>query len=328
MKPLLFASLLTTLFFGVTTEASAIDIKPLIIEEVVQPRDAITREISLTNDGSSKAFVYATVNEITLGTDGAIKEFEAPVMSDRTKTVTSWIEISRGRIEIYPGDTVTVPVTFRINPFAETGEYYAFLGFVSTNKRPTAEAIALRGDADGVVVNLEVGSTLVESFSVNTVDTSRLLTDPASSQVSVTLTNEGDLPIAPMGEVIFYNARGLEVGAVDLNEQGTEIPAGENTIFRLPIDIPNDFGRYRASVQVAHDNVSIQDATEFYVLPLPVLLLLFGVLVAVSLLFTILIKRSLSEPDHSHHEGDEIPLYDNTGSKTTYDADHDITVSK
>lgn len=329
MKKILLATLAVFVFASDSFTAFAgVAIQPIIIEESVQPRDAITREVSLTNESDTRTNVYATVNEITLGPNGLIKEFEAPVMSDRTQTVTSWIEVSRGRITIDPGETVTVPVTFRINLNAKPGEYYAYIGFVPTNKRPTAEAIALAGDADGIVVNLDVISTATESFSVNAVDTSRLLIDNSTAQIAVALSNDGDLPIAPVGEVIFYNARGLEVGAVDLNDSRYEIPAGENTVFTLPIDIPDNFGRYRATVNVAHENVSILDSTEFYHLPLPMLLLLFGALIGLSLIFTFLIKRSLNEPAYSSHEGDDIPLYDNTGNKTTQEADHDITLSK
>jgi hypothetical protein len=69
------------------------------------------------------------------------------------------------------------------------------------------------------------------------------------------------------------------------------------------------------------------DATEFYVLPLPILLGLLVTLVGIAGLLTILIKRTLRE-SYDDEDGMHIPLYDNTGVTSANAANHDITISK
>lgn len=310
----------------VTPVFAEVGVRPMLIEETVQPRDSITRDITLSNPTDRKLIVFATVNEISLGAEGEIKSFVSPVMTDRTNTVTSWIEITRGRIELEAGETKQVPLKLQIHPYAEEGEYYAFIGFVATSKRAAAEAVALNGEADGVILNIEVSSTDVESFSVNTIDTSRVMLNPSAQTVLVGISNDGDLPISPNGEVIFYNSRGVEIGAVPLNEAKTTIESGSQTVFELPINIPSDFGRFRASVNVAHENVSIKDGTEFYVLPWPVLIGLLVILLGISGSLTFLIRRSLVDHDSEYFDGHEITLFDNTGATTAQEADHDISL--
>lgn len=320
---------LCLLFLSGTPALADVSVQPLLIDEQVLPRDAVTRTITLTNQTDRKQIVFATVNEITLGADGGVKEFISPMMTDRTDTVTSWIEITRARIELDPGESEEVPLTLRIHPFAAAGEYYAYIGFVPTNKRPTAEAVALAGDAAGVVLSVEVTSTAQESFSVHTVSADRLMVDPASELVTVGITNDGDLPIAPQGEIIFYNARGQEISAEPFNLEAVAVASGEQREFQVPITIPTDFGRYRAAVSVAHENVSISDATQFYVLPLPWLLGLLGLLLAITLTLTLLIKRSLHHVEGGDfHDGFHIPLHDNTRAQTDRSVAYEETLSE
>jgi hypothetical protein len=69
------------------------------------------------------------------------------------------------------------------------------------------------------------------------------------------------------------------------------------------------------------------DATQFYVLPIPVLIGLLVFLLGLSTILTILIRRSLVEPEDDI-EGVSIPLFDNTGGNSSATADHDITIAK
>src|SRR6056297_3143851 len=93
--------LLLVIALPLHVSAADLSIRPFLIDVTMVPRESTTETIVIENNYSDrKATVYATVNEITVGTDGAIKEFMTPVMTDRTNTVTSWIEIQRGRIVI------------------------------------------------------------------------------------------------------------------------------------------------------------------------------------------------------------------------------------
>ncbi len=95
-----------------TAWAGSLSIRPFLIDMTVAPREIVTEDVVLVNQTNNKLNVYATVNEITVGSEGKIKDFIAPIMDDRTQSITSWVEITRGRIELAPGETKTVPLTF------------------------------------------------------------------------------------------------------------------------------------------------------------------------------------------------------------------------
>ena len=190
--------------------ASEFTVRPFLVDRVVEPRDIVTDTVLLTNDNQSRKYVvYATVNEISVDTAGEIKEFVSPVMTDRTNTVTSWIEVTRGRIEIPPGEKKEVPLTLHINPFAEPGVYHVFVGFVPAPNRPTAEAVALKGEADGVLVKITVADKREDSMKITSFLIDRFVTGEENREVDVVVENKGDIASAPKGEVVFYNSRGV-----------------------------------------------------------------------------------------------------------------------
>ena len=113
---------------------------PLAIDEKVQPRDIITKEITITNTGTTPVTIYPTVNNISLKEGGDIEAFLAPVESDKSTSLASWTEISRLGINLRIGETRKIPVTFRISPTAVPGTYHTFLGFADGGNRDEAEA--------------------------------------------------------------------------------------------------------------------------------------------------------------------------------------------
>lgn len=309
------------------TLEAAVSVRPFLLEEVVEPRSIVTKEIQLTNQLNRKITVYATVNEIALGIDGDIKEFIAPVMTDRTNTVTSWIEIGRGRIEINPGETVTVPATIRVHPLAQPGDYYAFIGFFATNKRFEAEAAALRGDASGTIVKVSIADTTNESLRIKGFYIDRLVVRPDSEMVVIEVENLGDVPLTPAGEIVFYSANGAELTAVPINTEKTT-SVDPNTIATLTVPLPSgtSVGRVKANaiLEYGKQRATLYDSTYFYMVPLPYLLIALGALGALTILLIIVLYRS--HRDEYDSDGDEVPLYVKNGHDGAA-KDHDITIT-
>lgn len=322
-------SLVFSVVLAVTpmTLDAAVSVRPFLLEEVVEPRSIVTKEIQLTNQLNRKITVYATVNEIALGVDGDIKEFIAPVMTDRTNTITSWIEIGRGRIEINPGETVTVPATIRVHPLAKPGDYYAFIGFFSTNKRFEAEAAALRGDASGTIVKVSIADTTNESLRIKGFYIDRLVVRPDSETVVIEVENLGDVPLTPSGEIVFYGANGAEVAAVPINSDKVT-SVDPNTIAELTVSLPSNttLGRVKANaiLEYGKQRATLYDSTYFYMVPLPYLLIALGALGVFTLFLVLLLYRSHKEEYDG--DGDEVPLYVKSGHDGTA-KDHDITIT-
>jgi hypothetical protein len=324
--PTLFLFCLLFPSIGVANE---ITIRPFLIDETVEARDVLTRTITLTNQYQDrKLVVFATVNEISVDSAGEIKEFITPVMTDRTNTVTSWVEISRGRIELEPGATIEVPLTLRIHPYVKYGEYHVFIGFVPESTRPEAEKIALQGEAGGVIVKVTVADDIQESLRVGGFLIDRFVIVESDRNVSIKVRNDGELPSTPSGEVIFYNSKGEEVAAIPVNTSGTVVAPGEEITLSEKLPIENDLGRYKANLDLKYgvnQKASLADTTFFYSLPLQLVLFIFFGILIITLFVTLLFKRVFME-EKDDEDAQSVVMY----VKDTHDAkpkDHDIDLT-
>ncbi len=309
---ILFTVIFSTLVIPAFVFASEITIRPFLIDVELSARDTYEEVITLSNDYQTrKAVLYATVNEISVDAGGEIKEFTSSVMTDRTNTVTSWIEISRGRVEIPAGESAEVPLTVRVHPNAEPGEYHAFIGMVEAANRTIAEAIALSGDAEGVILKVVVSDEREDGMKIAGFLIDRFITSEKSRTIDIQLENTGDFTSIPSGEVIFYDARGVEVESVPVNQERVAIAPGEAVVIQSAVPLQGGFGKYKANVSLEYgDNqkASLYDTTYFYLMPMHVLAIAFFGVLIVSLLITHLLRRSLVTQDYDD-DGDEVMMY-------------------
>jgi len=310
--------------------ANDISIRPFLIDNTMVARESADETIVLTSEYENrKSIVYATVNEITVGTNGEIKEFISPVMTDRTNTVTSWIEITRGRIELMSGESVEIPLTIKVHPFAEPGEYHAFIGFVETKKRADAESIAMRGDADGVIVKITVADERVDSMRITNMTVDRFVTDTNTQDITVTIENSGDIASAPGGEIIFYNNRGAEVSAVFVNNEDLTVQPNSSRTFAATIPIEDGFGRFKANANLSYgqnQTASLFDSVGFFMLPLYYLYIAIALLLLLLILLYVLARRS-QDGQMAADAGDDVAVFIRDGHNPN-PKHHDIDLSK
>ena len=322
--------LLLVIALPLPVSAADLSIRPFLIDVTMVPRESTSETILIENTFSDRnATVYATVNEITVGTDGAIKDFVTPVMTDRTNTVTSWIEISRGRTVIPPNESAEIPLKISTHPFAEPGEYHVFIGFVSASKRYIAEETALRGDAEGVIVKITVADERTDAMRITSMQVDRIVSREDERKVEITIENSGDIESAPSGELVFYDGRGREVIAVPVNETGESISPNSEKTFTAIIPFSDDIGRFKANVNLLYgenQRASLYDTTSFFMLPLHYLLMLIGFF-TVLIIILVLIMRSRRSDYVSTEDGDEVSMYVRDGHVAN-PQDHDIDLSK
>jgi hypothetical protein len=312
-----------------TIFAAGIDVRPFLIDVEMLPRDSTTHTITLKNNyPTRKAVLYATVNEISIDSAGEIKEFVSPVMTDRTNTVTSWIEISRGRLEVLPSESIEIPLSIKVHPYAEPGVYHVFIGLVEASKRHVAESVAMAGDADGVIVKIVIADTRKDSMRISRFLIDRFVTGEASKTFSVEVENMGDLPSVPSGEVIFYDSRGVEVDNIAL-QSSEPIAPGETKSLTADVPLQNNLGRYKANVSLSYgssQSASLYDTTYFYMLPWNILLMVFLGITVVSLVVTLLLRRALFA-NRIDEDGEEVVMYVKDGHEPK-PQDHDIDLKK
>lgn len=320
----MFILLLSPLSFVFAGEYS---VRPFLFDVVAQPRDVVTETVILTNESEYRKYVvYATVNEISLDAEGEIKEFVSPVMTDRSNTVTSWIEVTRGRIEIPPGEKKEVTLTLRINPAAETGEYQAFVGFVPAANRPKAESIAMNGEADGVIVKVTIADQRKDSMKIAGFQIDRFITGEDNREIDVVIENMGDIASAPTGEIIFYDSRGVEIDATPFNTEGIEVPPGEVVTLKGTVPVKDSLGRFKANISLEYggnQRAALFDTASFYLMPLHLLIMMFGVILVGAIIVTFMFKRAFMSDQEDDEDGDSVMMYVREGHDPN-PQDHDI----
>ncbi len=330
MKKIVFCLFLLAAMHAATTHAATHSVSPLLIEQSVVPRDGFSEMVTVRNLSSHKIFVYPTVNEIVLGTNNEIKEFISPVMSDQTTSVTSWIEVDRGRVEVLPGEAVEIEVRFKINPNAVPGNYYAFVGFPEASKRYLAEEKVMSGTAPGVVVRLSLPQTMNQSLRLSGFTAERFVFDDTRRELTVALLNTGDTTTVPNGEIILYNARGDEVAAIPVNTSGQTISPGASKNFELAIPEAVALGKYKAFLSIdygAGQRAAIYDTIYFTVLPLWWIIITFVTLLSLTIVLSVWYHRR-SNPQSSSVETDihsDVALYVRD-TITSSPKDHDINL--
>ena len=320
------------ILFGNTplAEASGVTISPLLVDLELEAREVTTTEVTLTNDTERKVVLFATVNEVAVDTTGEVKEFVSPVMTDRTNTVTSWLEITRGRIEIEPGETKKIPLTVRVHPYADFGEYFAFIGFVEAPKRPEAEAVALAGNANGVILKIDLADTRVESLRISGFLVDRFIINENKRGIEVEIENVGDTNTTPTGEIIFYNSRGEEVSSLPFNESKEEIAAGEKRVLVLEVPFTDKLGRFKANLALEYGNdqtATVFDTAQFFMIPLRIVVMSIFSIMAAAILITFLLRKIFYEESYDSEDGTVLPLYVRT-DRDHNEKDHDIHITK
>jgi len=309
--------------------AATYSVKPLLINHELEKRDIIQEVITLTNHESRTIRIFPTVNEVAVTEGGAIQNFVEPSMADRTTSITSWLEISRARLELAPGETKELTLTIRVNPDVAAGEYHAFVGFPEGPNRDEAQRRVYEGIAPGTVVRVGVDKVQNQFLRLEKFVVERFVKNSTEGEISYTLRNPGTDPVVPKGEIIFYDNNGSEVSAIDVNTEGVVIAGGKEAVFLQ--EIPNEMkmGKYKAFLSVEygeHQSASVHDTAFFYVLPLTTILIIFAVVLVIAILFALYIHRKYDGEIDSGDGAEEVSLFIRQGVSES--KEHDIDLSK
>jgi len=303
-------------------------VSPILIDHELEKRDIIEEKITLTNKGEGVIRIFPTVNEVSVNEGGSVMGFVEPSMVDRTNSITSWLEIGRGRIELQPNETKEVTLTIRVNPEVGPGEYHAFVGFPEGSNRPEAEQLVYGGQAQGTVVRIGVEKVQNQFLRLEKFTVDKFIKDPSKGEVSFTLQNPGDDPVVPKGEVIFYDNGGIEVHSISINASSTVVESGKSTSFIEKVPPEMKIGKYKALLSVEygeHQTASLHDTVFFYVMPLWQLSILFIIILVFAIALALFLHRR-----YDVYEDDEgiaaVAMY--IRESRSESKDHDIDLSK
>ena len=270
-----------------------IAVSPTIIDQKAEARDILELSVKITNNTSSKVNLYPIVNDISI-TEGR-QEFLEPSLLDKSTSLARWIQISRGVIELRPGEAKEIPFSVHVNLNAKPGKYYAVITFAQGSTRVEAEAKALKLNQPQVLLNIEVEEHIVERAQIQKFQTEKnfFLNFPVKFLLGI--ENTGNREIKPVGSIHIYNRRGEEVGSVDVNRDLAAIVPQAYNLFENLWQSKKGFGQYKAVLAAEYGNEEkrdLQDTIYFWVLPWQFLIFFGGGLIALIILLSWLIFKN------------------------------------
>ncbi len=325
--------LLFLLFFALgnppSVNASNYAVTPLVLDHDLEKRDIVTEMITVANNSDRIVRIYPTVNEIALDAGGSVAEFVEPSMSDRTTSITSWLSIARGRLELQPHEVKEIALTIKVNPDVVPGEYHAFVGFPEGSNRPDAEKKVYEGNVPGTVVRIGVDTEQNQFLRLERFAVERFVKDPAEGSIQYVLSNPGDDPVVPHGEIIFYDNHGTEVSALPVNPEGAAVEPNQEHAFTSTVSGDLKMGKYKAFLSVEygeHQTASVHDTAFFYVLPLQYVIALFISVLVLAIGAALFVHRKFDMGSDDDDGADEVALFIRSGRSEN--KDHDIDLSK
>jgi hypothetical protein len=228
-----FASRITVLiftaFFLTPMHVSALSVNPAIHDIEIDPSQTQTLNITLENDEAiTQTYVIGIQKFIPQGEFGQ-QRFLDP--SD-TSGLPEWMFVERPEVTLEAGRSATLPVTIRIPSDAKSGGYYAAL-FLS-QKQSSNEQVAMLPRI-GILFFVRVNGPAIEKLSFNdfAVDS-----DDAYEHLPVgfrtSLTNEGNVHLAPEGMISVKNMFGSTVAKIQINPDAAKILPDSHRVF-LPV---------------------------------------------------------------------------------------------
>ncbi len=280
--PRLFLGVLCAMFLFPSMVFSAdISVSPSVIDKEGKPRDIVKGEIILKNLTNRKITVFPDVRDFAKDAGPS--------------SMTSWVELSRGVVEIDPGGSRSVPYLLHINYDAKPGHYHAVMWFGTGSFRSEAESHPERSAE--ILMNVKVLDDAIERLQLATFVPDRQIFPTEETQFSFGLQNTGNRLIAPGGNLRIFDRRGREIAVVPVNEDRKFITPEGKELLAAAWNAEGMFGRYKAVLDLEYggQQKQITDTTFFWVLPWGKTLSLFtGVSVAIVVVTILLHSRAES----------------------------------
>ena len=150
-------------FFVRADSTADLTVTPVVVDEKSKARDILKENVTITNASKRKLMLYPSVNDVKR-VEGQEAFVSAQNAEDHKGSLANWVELSRGVVELSPGESREIPFVIRVSLNALPGTYHADVSFFEGSTREEAEA---RNPLAVVTVNTEVQADIKESMQLN-----------------------------------------------------------------------------------------------------------------------------------------------------------------
>lgn len=273
-------------------EAGGLSISPQIIDVKAKARDILEYDVKIKNNSDRRVTMYVLVYDLSPVNNSY--EIVAPDKLDKTTSITRWVNISRGAVELDPGQETSRKLTVEVNLRAKPGKYYAKIVFSRGRNITIAKENFEKSNQLELLLNIEVVENIVEKAQIQEFKALKnvFLTSPAVFNFSV--NNSGNRDISPRGYLYIYNRKNQEVAKLPANPDSRAIKPEENGQFAVSWDQGRSLGKFKAKLELEYGQKERHDLNEtlyFWSLPWRLAAIFGSGLLFVIVILTILIFR-------------------------------------
>jgi hypothetical protein len=306
IKTLLLFLLLIIIFpfSPVSAQSVGIKISPVIIEDLVEPGQVLSKIISVTNQSSDSKKLFVYLRDFK----GEGEEGEAKLIipgSEEGSFLASWITVTNESIDFQPFEEKNIPFTVTIPAETGPGGYYGALVIateppkLNMDSEDKGAALAISQQTASLLL-LKVKGDIREDADIREFITDKSLYNaPFDIEFTARVQNRSNVHIKPAGFISITNFFDKEIIRLDFNEKGSNILPDSFRKYRNNWQGTKGFGRYKASLVLSYGTAttlggagmqSMTSANYFWIIPWKTILLVFVGIIFLLSLFWLLLK--------------------------------------
>ncbi len=241
-------------------------VMPVVVDEKAKARDILKKTITITNTSQRKLNLYPVVNDVRpeVGQEAFVSSQGG---DDEKASLANWLEISRGVIDLNPGESKEIPFVIRVSLNALPGTYHADISFFAGSTLAEAQG---RNPLGVITVNTEVQADIKEVMQLNKFITDGFFFSGDDVLFNYQLENIGNQELKPKGEIRIYDRKGREVASIPVNPEGKTFTPEQAAQLASAWSAAEGFGKFKAFLNVDYGNNqsgSLQDTVFFWIIP-------------------------------------------------------------
>jgi hypothetical protein len=278
LAALLLCFVLPQFAFAATTDFT---VTPVVLDGKGKQREILNYKMTVTNTTNHLVSIYPWVTDVdtSLGATGE-SDLAGTFGKDLSESLAKWIEVTRGVVDLLPGEHREIPVMVQVHLNAKPGIYHAVIHLSYGGYRREAEAD--KDATNDVLINIEVLDDINERLELSMFTPEKNYFSGDSAAFSYRITNIGNRGLVPHGKIRIYDRRGEEVAAIEANQTEKRLDPNAKEMLGSVWAAGDHFGRYKAMLDLQYGSRgTIQDTVFFWIIPWKKMLSMFSLLAMV-----------------------------------------------
>jgi len=218
--------LLISLFFLflLPFSVSAITISPLKIDIALNPGQTQQYEVTLFNETKDPLYLTGSLEAVTPKGERGEADVSQP---EKSNIAVSWIKVPVNSFELKPGQIAHVPIIVNIPATAPVGGYYLASMWQTSFAPKKGESQIGISSQIGAILLIRVKGDAKEQLNVLDfkINSSQNFFDHKNADFFSRLENQGNVHVAPQGQLVIKNMFGKISAAIPFNpDQGNILP--------------------------------------------------------------------------------------------------------